>query len=122
MKDEEIAAAEAASGAKVLHIPTVLGAVVAAYNLDGVTELKLDSDTLAAIFLGTVTKWNDPKIAALNPGATLPDTAIQVVHRSDSSGTTNIFTSYLTAGQSRVGLHSGQGQGREVAGRCRRTG
>jgi phosphate transport system substrate-binding protein len=97
MKDEEIAAAEAASGAKVLHIPTVLGAVVAAYNVDGVTELKLDSDTLAAIFLGTVKKWNDPKITALNPGVTLPDTAIQVVHRSDSSGTTNIFTSYLTA-------------------------
>ncbi len=97
MKDEEIAAAEAASGAKVLHIPTVLGAVVAAYNLDGVTEMKLDSDTLAAIFLGTVKKWNDPKIAALNTGVTLPDTAIKVVHRSDSSGTTNIFTSYLTA-------------------------
>jgi phosphate transport system substrate-binding protein len=96
MKDEEITAAEAASGAKVLHIPTVMGAVVAAYNVDGLTELKLDSDTLAAIFLGTVKKWNDPKIAALNPGATLPDSAIQVVHRSDSSGTTNIFTSYLT--------------------------
>jgi len=96
MKDNEIAAAEDKSGAKVLHIPTVMGAVVAAYNLDGVTELKLDSDALAAIFLGTVTKWNDPKIAVLNPGATLPDSAIQVVHRSDSSGTTNIFTGYLT--------------------------
>ena len=96
MKDEEIAAAEAKSGSKVLHIPTVMGAVVAAYNLEGVTELKLDSDTLAAIFLGTVTKWNDLAIAALNPGATFPDSAIQVVHRSDSSGTTNIFTGYLT--------------------------
>lgn len=97
MKDEEIATAEAKSGAKVLHIPMVMGAVVAAYNLEGVKELKLDSDTLAAIFLGTITKWNDPKIAALNSGTTLPDSAIRVVHRSDSSGTTNIFTGYLTA-------------------------
>jgi phosphate transport system substrate-binding protein len=95
MKDEEIAAAEAASGAKVMHIPTVFGAVVAAYNLDGVTELKLDPDTLAGIFLGDITKWNDPKIAAINEGVTLPDQAIQVVHRSDSSGTTSIFTGYL---------------------------
>lgn len=96
MKDEEIAAAEAAGGAKVLHIPTVFGAVVLAYNLKGVDELKLDPDTLTAIFLGTITKWNDPAIAALNPEATLPDTAIQVVHRSDSSGTTSIFTGYLS--------------------------
>jgi phosphate transport system substrate-binding protein len=96
MKDEEIAAAEAASGAKVLHIPTVFGAVVMAYNLKEAPELKLDSDTVVAMFLGEVTKWNDPKIAALNPGMTLPDKAIQVVHRSDSSGTTNIFTGYLT--------------------------
>jgi phosphate transport system substrate-binding protein len=96
MKDEEIAAAEAAGGAKVLHIPTVFGAVVLAYNLDGVDELKLDPDTLTGIFLGTISKWNDAKIATLNPGVTLPDKAIQVVHRSDSSGTTNIFTGYLT--------------------------
>ncbi len=95
MKDEEVAAAETASGAKVLHIPTVFGSVVLAYNLPDLPELKLDSDTLAAIFLGEITNWNDAKIAALNSGATLPDKAIQVVHRSDSSGTTNIFTSYL---------------------------
>lgn len=95
MKDEEIAAAEAASGAKVMHIPTVFGAVVCAYNLQGVDELKLDSDTVGAIFLGNVTNWNDPMIAALNPEAALPDRAIQVVHRSDSSGTTSIFTEYL---------------------------
>jgi phosphate transport system substrate-binding protein len=97
MKDEEIAAAEAAGGAKVLHIPTVFGSVVLAYNLDGVDGLKLDSDTLAGIFLGNITNWNDAKIAALNPGVTLPDEAVQVVHRSDSSGTTNIFTGYLNA-------------------------
>lgn len=95
MKDEEIAAAEAAGGAKVLHIPTVFGAVVLAYNLEGVEQLKLDPDTLAAIFLGTVTEWTDARIAALNPGVTLPDRAIQVIHRSDSSGTTSIFTGYL---------------------------
>ncbi len=96
MTDEQITAAETASGAKVLHIPTVFGSVVLAYNLSDVKELKLDSDTLAAIFLGEITNWNDPAIAALNSGATLPDEAIQVVHRSDSSGTTSIFTSYLT--------------------------
>jgi len=97
MKDEEITAAETASGAQVLHIPTVFGSVVLAYNVPDAKELKLDSDTLAAIFLGEITNWNDPKIAALNPGTTLPDKAIQVVHRSDSSGTTSIFTSYLTS-------------------------
>lgn len=95
MKDEEVTAAETASGAKVLHIPTVFGAVVLAYNLDGVEELKLDPETLVAIFMGTITKWNDPVLAALNPGANLPDAVIQVVHRSDSSGTTSIFTGYL---------------------------
>ncbi len=95
MKDEEVAAAETAGGAKVLHIPTVFGAVVCAYNLEGVQELNLDSDTVAAIFLGNVTKWNDPMIAALNSGVTLPDLEIATVHRSDSSGTTSIFTGYL---------------------------
>lgn len=97
MKDEEIAAAEAAGGSSVLHIPTVFGAVTLAYNLAGATELKLDADTTVDIFLGTITTWNDPAIAGLNPGATLPGDAIQVVHRSDSSGTTNAFTSYLAA-------------------------
>lgn len=95
MKDEEIQAAEAAGGAKVLHIPTVFGAVSVAFNLAGVEGLKFDQDTLAGIFLGDITKWNDPAIVALNPDATLPEAAIQVVHRSDSSGTTSIFTGYL---------------------------
>jgi phosphate transport system substrate-binding protein len=99
MKDTEIAAAEAArSGAKVLQIPTVFGSITLAYNLPDVkTQLKLDSDTLCNILLGKITKWNDPAIAALNAGVTLPDLAIQTVHRSDSSGTTNAFTSYLTS-------------------------
>jgi phosphate transport system substrate-binding protein len=112
MKDEEIAAAQAASGAKVLHIPTVFGAVVVAYNLPGVSELKLDPDTLAAVFLGQISKWDDPKLAALNPGVKLPAQAIQVVHRSDSSGTTNIFTGYLS--KVNAEWESKVGKGKEV--------
>ncbi|NLE10701.1 MAG: extracellular solute-binding protein, partial [Actinobacteria bacterium] len=71
------------------------GAVVPAYNLEGVEELKLDPETLAGIFLGSIGTWNDPALVALNPDVELPDQAIQVVHRSDSSGTTSIFTGYL---------------------------
>jgi phosphate transport system substrate-binding protein len=82
----------------LLHIPTVAGAVVLAYNVEGLTgDLVLDGDTVAGIFLGNITRWNDPKIAALNAGVTLPDADIAVVHRSDGSGTTNIFTGYLSA-------------------------
>ena len=81
----------------VLHIPVVLGAVVATYNLPGVDKLQFSGDTLAGIFMGTITTWNDPKIAADNPGVTLPDTEITVAHRSDGSGTTSIFTNYLSS-------------------------
>lgn len=81
---------------ELLHIPTVLGAVVVIYNLDGVSGLKLDGPTLAEIFTGKIKKWNDPKIAALNAGATLPATDIAVAHRSDGSGTTAIFVDYLS--------------------------
>src|SRR5207253_114519 len=81
---------------KILHIPTVAGAVVITYNLEGNPTLKLDADTIAGIFLGQIKKWNDPKIAALNPGVSLPDKEIVVVHRSDGSGTTYIFTDYLS--------------------------
>lgn len=88
---------ETAMGAPVLHIPTCIGAVVLSYNLDGTPALKLDGTVLAGIFLGKVVKWNDPSIAALNPGLSLPDLAITVVHRSDGSGTTSIFTNYLAA-------------------------
>jgi phosphate transport system substrate-binding protein len=113
MKAEEIAAAEAARpGAKVIHIPTVFGAIVLAYNLPGVDELKLDSDTVAGIFLGTITTWNYPAIAALNPGVTLPAEAIQTVHRSDSSGTTNAFTKYLTSVND--AWKNGPGAGKEI--------
>ena len=86
-----------AMGAPVLHIPTCIGAVVLSYNLDGNPALKLDGTVTANIFLGKVVKWNDPAISALNPGVSLPDLAITVVHRSDGSGTTSIFTSYLAA-------------------------
>jgi phosphate transport system substrate-binding protein len=81
----------------VLHVPTVLGAVVLTYNLPslGATQLKFDGGLLVDIFMRRVTKWNDPKIAALNPGVKLPDIDLIVVHRSDGSGTTYVFTDYL---------------------------
>jgi phosphate transport system substrate-binding protein len=87
----------AAVNGNVLHVPTVLGAVVATYNLPslGETKLKFDGNVLVDIFMGRITKWNDPKIAALNPGVKLPDIDVIVVHRSDGSGTTYVFTDYL---------------------------
>lgn len=93
MKDSEIAAA----GSDVIHIPTCIGAIVVSYNIPGVTkQLRLDSQTIANIFLGKINLWNDPAIVALNPGVALPNLAIGVVHRSDSSGTSFNFTTYLT--------------------------
>ncbi len=84
--------------APVLHLPTVAGAVVLAYNLpNGPAQLKLTPEAVAGIYLGTITKWNDPAIAGANPGANLPGTPIMVAHRSDGSGTSNIFTTYLSA-------------------------
>jgi phosphate transport system substrate-binding protein len=87
----------AAVNANVLHVPTVLGAVVVTYNLPslGDTRLKFDGNALVDIFMGRLTKWNDKQLAALNPGVKLPDQDIIVVHRSDGSGTTYIFTDYL---------------------------
>ena len=86
-----------AVNANVLHVPTVLGAVVVTYNLPvlGTTKLKLDGTTLVDIFMGRITTWNDKRIAALNPGVKLPETDLIVVHRSDGSGTSYIFTDYL---------------------------
>jgi phosphate transport system substrate-binding protein len=93
MTDPQIAAVQG----NVLHVPTVLGAVVVTYNLPGVdSTLRFDGATLADIFLGRVTKWNDRRIAALNPAAKLPEQDIIVVHRSDGSGTSFIFTDFLT--------------------------
>ncbi|HZR06179.1 MAG TPA: phosphate ABC transporter substrate-binding protein PstS [Candidatus Udaeobacter sp.] len=92
MSNENLAKAPS----KLLHIPTVAGADVVAYNLPGNPTLKFDADTIAGIFLGHIKKWNDPKITALNPGVKLPDQEIVVVHRSDGSGTTYIWTDYLS--------------------------
>ena len=92
MTDENLAKAPG----KILHLPTVAGAVVVTYKLPELQGLKLDGPTVADIFLGKITKWNDKQIAALNPGAKLPGTDLVVVHRSDSSGTSYIFTDYLS--------------------------
>lgn len=81
----------------VIHIPTVLGAVVVAYNLQGVPDLRLTPAVLADIFLGKIKRWNDPAIGAANPGVALPALDITVAHRSDGSGTTYVFTDYLSA-------------------------
>lgn len=92
MSDENLSKAPG----KILHIPTVAGAVVITYNLPGNPGLKFDADTIAGVYLGQIKKWNDPKLKALNPGVTLPDRDMVVVHRSDGSGTTFIFTDYLS--------------------------
>lgn len=81
---------------EVVHIPTVMGAVVIAYNLEGVTELKLSGSTLEKIFMGEIKKWDDPAIREINSGLNFPDKDITVVHRSDGSGTTQIFSDYMT--------------------------
>ena len=91
MTDESISNAPG----KILHLPVVAGGVAIIYNLKGDPKLKLDSDVIANIYLGNITRWNDPKIAALNPGVDLPDLPVVPVHRSDGSGTTFIFTDYL---------------------------
>ena len=93
MSDENLAKAPRT----LWHIPTVAGAVVISYNIPGNPQLKLDGPTLANIFLGKITKWNDPAIAGQNAGVTLPDVDIVVVHRSDGSGTSYIFTDYLSS-------------------------
>jgi len=97
MNEEQTAAAEAAGG-PILHIPMTSGSVALVFNLSGVKsgQLKLTPDVLADIYLKKITKWNDPRIAALNAGLDLPGTDIAVVHRSDGSGTTFIFTNYLS--------------------------
>ncbi len=92
MKDKDLQKAEG----PIVHIPTCLGAVVMTYNLPGNPTLKLSSDIIVDIFFGKINKWNDKRIAAINPKAQLPDMNIVVVHRSDGSGTTFIFSDYLS--------------------------
>jgi phosphate transport system substrate-binding protein len=110
MSDDEMSKAK---GGPVLHFPTVLGADVITYNLPGVTAaLKLTPDVIADIFSGRVKKWNDTRIGSLNPGVTLPAQDLLVVHRSDGSGTTYIFTDYLTTAV--PSWKAGIGKGKEV--------
>ncbi|HEY9426149.1 MAG TPA: phosphate ABC transporter substrate-binding protein PstS [Gemmatimonadaceae bacterium] len=110
MTDTEMAKLES----PVLHLPTVLGAVVVTYNLPDVRDtLALSGPVLADIFLGRITKWNDSRIAALNRGVTLPSSEILVVHRSDGSGTTYIFSDYLAAVS--PSWKDGPGKGKELA-------
>ncbi len=108
MTNEQIASI---TSFKVLHFPTVLGAVVPTYNIAGVTQaLKFSGDTLAGIYLGKIAKWSDPRIAKENPGVKLPSAAITVTHRSDGSGTTFVWTDYLSKvspeWKSRVGANT----------------
>jgi phosphate transport system substrate-binding protein len=93
MSDENLAKASS----PILHVPTVAGAVVITYNLPGKPKLMLDGEAVADVFLGKIAKWNDPRLAKLNPALTLPNLDIVVVHRSDGSGTTYIFTDYLSS-------------------------
>ena len=110
MSDEEMAKAK---GGPIQHVPTVLGAVCITYNLPEVKQtLNLSGDLIADVFLGKVTKWNDPRIAALNKGVALPNSDIVVVHRSDGSGTSYIFTDYLTAVS--AAWKGGPGKGKDV--------
>jgi len=97
-KDEEMGAGKfgkCTAESNALNLPVYISPIAVIFNVEGVEDLKLDPDTLAGIFAGTITKWNDAKIVATNPGVTLPDGNITAVHRSDDSGTTNNFTDYL---------------------------
>jgi phosphate transport system substrate-binding protein len=96
MKPEEQQPAEA-KGGSALHIPWTSGGIAVMYNLQGVSQLKLSGETLAGIYAGKIVKWNDAKLATDNPGVKLPANGIQVIHRSDGSGTTKVFTSYMKA-------------------------
>ena len=113
--DETTKATARCGGNPALNLPMVIGPIAIAYNLDGVKDLQLKPETLAKIFAGKITKWDDAAIKGDNPSATLPSTAILPVHRSDASGTTENFTSYLarprpadwTFGQARRGRPPG---------------
>ena len=112
MSDENLAKASS----KILHIPTVAGADVVSYNLAGNPKLKLDGQTIVDVFMGKITKWNDAKIAGQNPDVQLPAQDIVVVHRSDGSGTTYIFTDYLSNVSYPWQQEVGKGTSGEVAG------
>lgn len=97
LSDEHLAEAQLSSGGEAFNLPFTLGDVVLLYNLPGVdTGLVLDASAIAALFLGRITRWDDEKLRQLNPDVSLPDLPVSIVHRADGSGTTSIFTSYLT--------------------------
>ena len=106
LSDEEMKAMPGA----VIHVPTCLGAVMITYNIPGNPKLMLTPDVIAGIFLGKITKWNDKQLTSLNPAAKLPDMAITVVHRSDGSGTTYVFSDYLSKVNSAWSTKPGKGK------------
>jgi phosphate transport system substrate-binding protein len=106
MSDEELSKSPAA----IVHIPTCLGAVIVTYNLPGNPVLKFTPDVLVDLFLGRIKKWNDPQLVAINPGVTLPDMSISVVHRSDGSGTTYVFSDYLSKISTEWSANPGRGK------------
>jgi phosphate transport system substrate-binding protein len=109
LSPSELAKAEAAGG-PVVHIPTVLGAITVVYNLPGSPRLRMDAELIADLFLGEITSWRDPRIAALNPTVPLPDQPVSVLHRSDSSGTTANFTAFLADRVPQFGERIGHGK------------
>lgn len=110
MSDSEMAKAK---GGAIMHVPTVIGVVALAYNVPGLTQrLKVNGPVVADIFLGKITRWNDPRIASLNSGVNLPASDILVVHRTDGSGTTYIFTDFLSSVS--TDWRSGPGKGKDI--------
>ena len=118
LKDDQVEqAAERCGGNEAWNLPLVFGPVAMAYNLEGVDKLVVNGDVLAKVFQGQIKKWNDPAIASLNSGATLPDADIKPIYRSDSSGTTDNFQKYLAAAAPQAWTKEA---GKRVPGRRRR--
>lgn len=110
LKDQQLADAKTRCGGDVIEVPNYVSPIAVVYNLDGVSNLNLSPAAIAGIFDGKITTWNDPAIAADNPGVTLPATAITPVHRSDESGTTENFTEYLSAAAEGAWPHEADGE------------
>ena len=119
LDDEEWSRPRSCGPDGAMDIPVYISPIAVAFNLEGITELNMDAETIAKVFRGEIAKWNDPAIAAQNPGVELPDTAITVVHRSDDSGTTENFTEYLAAAAGEVWTDKAPATGPPAAGRER---